>query len=268
MSRLYNFVFTINNYLQEDIDLLDKLDCQYLIYGKEIGESGTPHLQGYCELLKQERFSAVKKWLPRAHIEIRKGKQEQAIVYCMKEDKKPYQRGTPRMKQGTRTDLDFARELAIDQGMRAVTATCNYQQIKVAEKYLSYNEEPRDWPIEVIWITGPPGCGKSRLAHEMCPDAYWKDSSIWWDGYDGHEDVILDDYRDSWWDLDYTLRVLQTLPFLIQFKGGYRQLRGRKFIITSVKEPMDCYAALIGEPHAQFLRRIHQIIRLPSLAKK
>jgi len=34
-----NVVFTINNYTQEEIDHLKKLDEKYIIFGKEIGDT-------------------------------------------------------------------------------------------------------------------------------------------------------------------------------------------------------------------------------------
>lgn len=61
--------FTLNNYLETDIQdfvaLLGK-DDKYVI-GKEVGDSGTPHLQGHIEFKKGRRLSAVRKLIPRAH---------------------------------------------------------------------------------------------------------------------------------------------------------------------------------------------------------
>lgn len=65
-NPVINWTFTLNNYRQEDFEHLDKLYSQghfkYLIYGKEIcPTTGTPHLQGFCQLSKKQRFSGVKK---------------------------------------------------------------------------------------------------------------------------------------------------------------------------------------------------------------
>ena len=57
-----NLVFTVNNCTEEDFNRLQHHQMfKYVIIGKEISESGTPHLQGYAELKKQIAFSTVKK---------------------------------------------------------------------------------------------------------------------------------------------------------------------------------------------------------------
>nr|WDW25898.1 MAG: replication-associated protein [Cressdnaviricota sp.] len=257
-----NWVFTINNWSEDDIESIEKWNVKYVIYGKEVGESGTPHLQGYVELDKVGRFSAVKKLHGTAHWEQRLGTQEEAIAYCMK-DGDFVERGT-RKRAGTRTDLDRVRQMAVESGMRAVSATGNMQQIRVAEKYLTYNEEPRDWETEVIWIYGPTGSGKSRLARELThvDDVYTKnDGSKWWDGYDNHEDVIIDDFRDSWWSITEMLSLLDRYEKRVEYKGGYRQFRPKKIIITSAVKPERCYAGT-GEAINQLLRRIKEIKKM------
>ncbi|QMW68933.1 replication-associated protein [Crucivirus-474] len=85
------FCFTLNNY--EDADLArianlvlipGRIKC--LIYGKEIGELGTPHLQGYVVYVNPVRYSAVKADIsPRIHVEKQKCKLNQkAWDYCDK----------------------------------------------------------------------------------------------------------------------------------------------------------------------------------------
>lgn len=53
-------------------------------YQDEIGDEGTLHIQGAVQTT-QVRFSAIKKWLPRAHIEVARNKKA-LLNYVEKED--------------------------------------------------------------------------------------------------------------------------------------------------------------------------------------
>lgn len=263
MSVVRCACFTLNNYTFDDLVRLGGLKdhVKYLVMGAEVGEQGTPHLQGYVEFNKSIRFNSAKKLLgDRVHIEQRRGTQQQAIDYC-KKDGDVWEMGTPG-NQGKRVDLDNVRQLAMDGGMRAVSRTSSLQQIKVAEKYLTYNEEPRDWKPEVYWLWGKTGVGKSRRAREIAgdQDTYCKnDGTKWWTGYDGHEVVIIDDFRDSWWSLTEMLSLLDRYEKIVEYKGGHRQFKPRTIIVTSAMSPEACYKNT-GERIDQLLRRIDHII--------
>lgn len=267
MSQIINFCFTLNNYsLDEELDILcTSLPVMYIIYGYEIGKNGTKHLQGYCELNHKMRLNTIKKLgigFERMHIEKRKGTQSQAIEYC-KKDNDWIEYGTPKtLRQGQRNDLDEVRIAARDQGMKEVSTWGNLQEIRVAEKYLQYNEPKRTWKPTVTWIWGPTGTGKSRYAHETLPDAYTKsDSTKWWDGYDGQRDVILDDYRGDWMKLSELLTLIDRYERRIEYKGGSRQFLAKNIIITSCKHPQEVYQ-VPDENINQLLRRIDNIKHL------
>lgn len=72
-----NYCFTLNNYEAKDIENLTKnfADAKY-IFQEETGESGTRHLQGYVEFKNDRSFDAIKKLIPRAHIEPAKKKRQ------------------------------------------------------------------------------------------------------------------------------------------------------------------------------------------------
>jgi len=256
-----NYCFTINNWKEEDLVTLKGIKSEYYIFGIEVGEKGTPHLQGYIELGSPKRLTTLaKEFDGRAHLEPRKGTQEQAIVYCKKEGQYT-EFGKPK-EQGSRKDLDQVRQMALAEGMRGVTSICNMQQINVAQKFLTYNEEPRCWKPEVIWIWGLTGSGKSRYARELCnEDVYTKSSGHkWWDGYDAHECCIIDDFRDSWWPLTEMLRLLDRYECLIEVKGGFRQFRSKKIIVTSIYSPKEVYLKA-SEDLNQLERRIDKVIQ-------
>ena len=93
-----SYCFTINNYSNADENLLKDLPYKYLVYGREVGENGTPHLQGYVEFHSKRHFSAVKKLHTTAHWEVRKGTAQQAAEYC-KKDNDFFEDGTISMSQ-------------------------------------------------------------------------------------------------------------------------------------------------------------------------
>lgn len=84
--------FTLNNYSNDDVVTMNSWfssNSSYIM-AEEVGESGTPHLQGYIELKKKMRFTAIKKLNNCLHLEKSKGNRASNITYCMKGDGKKY----------------------------------------------------------------------------------------------------------------------------------------------------------------------------------
>jgi len=87
-----NWIFTINNPEEEEIltsELLWMNNLKFLLAIPEIGEEGTFHYQGYLELREPRALVWLKKRLPRAHLEKRRGSRNQAVRYCLKTVKEP-----------------------------------------------------------------------------------------------------------------------------------------------------------------------------------
>lgn len=78
--------FTVNNFTENELtQITNDFKHDKIIIGKEVGEEGTPHLQGYVEFKNAISFNSLKKILKRAHIEKAKGTTEDNIRYCSKE---------------------------------------------------------------------------------------------------------------------------------------------------------------------------------------
>jgi len=91
-------MFTINNPKKQNPLLWPGV--KFLVYQKEQGDKGTPHLQGYVQFEKPKRLSGCKKVDPTAHWEARMGTHEEAVNYCTKKDTRigsPIRRGVPRV---------------------------------------------------------------------------------------------------------------------------------------------------------------------------
>lgn len=85
-----NWAFTLNNPLKSEVETLEiefNEYCKKWIMGNEVGEDGTPHIQGFFSLSKKLRFEQVKAFrgLTRAHLEHCKGSVKQNLLYCAKE---------------------------------------------------------------------------------------------------------------------------------------------------------------------------------------
>ena len=110
MSQGTRWCFTLNNPTDgETLDLIAKLQNQrnvkYGVYGKETGESGTPHLQGFVIFVSNKRLRACRLWLPRAHFELARGTSRQAADYC-KKDGEFDEYGELPSEQGRRRDIE------------------------------------------------------------------------------------------------------------------------------------------------------------------
>ena len=92
-SRTQYWCFTLNNYVPDDETYLRSVIesdlCTYIVFGRETGDSGTPHLQGYIELSTRKRMNQVKTLLghDRFHVEPRRRNSNavRASSYCKKD---------------------------------------------------------------------------------------------------------------------------------------------------------------------------------------
>lgn len=241
--------YTLNNPTEEERDAQRQLTCEYHIFGWERGESGTPHLQGYVHFKHQKTLSAVKKLMPRAHLEERRGTIQQAVDYCKKDGdfeefgEKPKTQEEKGAANKRRYDeaLQAAKEGRMDD-IPGDLLTKHYNTYKrIREDYL-----PKPVTLSELmneWRFGPTGTGKSRSAHEAYPDAYIKKADTpWWDGYSGQEVVIIDDFDKYHVKLGYQLKIwLDHYPFVAERKGGSALIRPKKVIITSNYHPRDIW---------------------------
>lgn len=121
MMSAKNWCFTLNNWTQPEYDHIVEYanscsDCIYFVAGREVGDSGTPHLQGFICFGSRRSLNAVKSALSaRMHLEVARGTPEEASVYC-KKDGDYVEYGTLPPSQGHRADWDSFREYVMDLG--------------------------------------------------------------------------------------------------------------------------------------------------------
>lgn len=258
---------TINNYTENDIEMLSSDKTTYLIYGKEIGENGTPHLQIYVEYGSSKRFDTMKKRYPRAHIEKRKGTALSASNYCKKDGN--FIETGKLSNQGLRSDLTQYK-LAIEDGMKVEEILTELPEVyhqygRTLEKLEDvFNRKKfRKWMTSCDWRYGETGTGKSETAFkDFDPDTHYvfKNDNGWWDGYNGQEIVIINDFRG---EIPYgiLLQMIDKYPFEVRRRNREPfPFLAKKVIITSFGTPNEVYKNLSqNDSLEQIYRRINLI---------
>ncbi len=258
MARYRNVCWTLNN----PVAMVDfePLQMEYLVYQEEISESGTYHFQGYCEFTKQKGKNAAKALLggSTVHIAPRYGTQAEAISYCKEEEKRvahtePYEYGEPR-SQGKRIDLEGFRD-AVAEGASLRDLLDDHLAIiarypRFYQTLTAMHRPVRTEQLQVTLLIGETGLGKTRYVYEKyqaSPDFYvtpLNNGTMWYDGYDRHTAVLLDDFsgKSSHISLCSLLRLLDRYPFFVPTKGGHTWWLPNEVFVTTNIFPKDWYS--------------------------
>ena len=221
--------------------------ARYFLGGFEVcPDTGRPHIQGYVEWTSAKTIRAAVSALspPGVHVEVCRGSAKQNREYCKKDDDY-VEIGEP-SSQGSRTDIE-AVKTAVDNGasIREIAEEHFEPFLRYGKGIREYKRlvtPPRDWPMELILYIGPTGTNKSRSAHEAYPGAFWKPHKAeWWDGYDGQETVIFDEFYGHRFSFTELLRLTDRYPYAVQVKGSYVEFTSKRIVFTSNQEPEDWY---------------------------
>lgn len=274
-QRSRAFCWTLNNYTQDEIELISLcLPCVYCCYGKEISESGTPHLQGFVYFKSARTLSSAIRIFPnRTHVEIMQGTIEQAIVYCKKDGdfcergvkpKSPKEKGDLEkfrwkliLSKAKNGDWDWIEENEPKLWLERKPMLISHLDLK--GEIMNYTHTPHEW-----WV-GPTGTGKSRKAHADYPDHFQKKLNKWWDGYTGQDVVVIEEWSPKNELTGSSLKIwADRYPFPAEIKGGTLQrLRPQKIIVLSNYTIEQCFSN--SEESEPLLRRFKVTVFKPEL---
>lgn len=251
---------------------------KYMVYQLELSESGSYHLQGYLELLSSQRITWIRttwpefaSWAP--HLEPRMGTRAEAIDYCQKEETRvsgPWSYGSDR-GQGSRSDLSLVA-MAVLNGDRNDTIMREYPST-----YLRYGKHIKsmacdvlksrkvDWNPTVTVFWGDPDAGKTYTCRYLAPGAYefmnQHGNTVWWDGYEGQEDIIFSDFGKG----ALPFRDFKTLwdnGCQVNVKGGTTRLMPKRIWISSNSAPEEWYPNVTDSlDRAALYRRITYCVK-------
>lgn len=245
------WTFTLNNWTDSELSNLKTIanTLRFIIVGKEMGESGTPHLQGYLEVKKRCTLTAVKTMLgSRYHLEIAHGDAEANIAYCSKEGDVVIKEGSP-VKQGQRKDLEEIK-IAIDEGLSYEGLWENHfssmvQYRRSFEEYANLKRLKNRVVPKVYFWWGKTGTGKTRGAFDLAESEY--DNSFWvwpggpwYDGYRGQRVAIFDEFHggdEQGCPFSMWKKLCDRYSLTVPIKGGFTNWAPEVIIFTSNIDP-------------------------------
>jgi len=168
-----------------------------------------------------------------------------AIAYCAKEESRvagPYTFGNI-PKKGVSQDLEVVKEKIVTG--TTISTLCQdhwgtmIRHGKAIERYMFYMTKPVMRPnIECTYIWGPSGVGKTRYVYdnENPEYVYSVDAGKWFDGYDGHPIILIDEFDKQDFknpNMAWYLRMLDRYPFKAEPKGGMTWCKAERFYLTA-----------------------------------
>lgn len=270
MSRSKYYCFTFNNYNDGDLAVLQfrlQEAATYYTIGREVAESGTRHLQGYIELSTRTRLNKVKSLLGfnGIHFECRRGSATEASEYC-KKDGDYVEFGTlSKPESGRRKDLDELHEsLKQKRSLRDISdehfgSFLKYRRSIYA--YRSLHQVQRNWKCSVIVYWGPTGTGKTRAVYDNSTDLWEYPGEGWFDGYDGQNQVLFDEFSGSSFKLPYLLKLLDRYPLQVPIKGDFVSWIPHEIYITSNINPRNWFSNAHTEHVAALFRRFTNVFQ-------
>lgn len=279
-TRHRAFCITINNWTQEDYSLALLSPYTYIIIGRERGtENNLPHLQIYLEVVNPISIATLaKKYFPRAHIEPRFGTARQAREYCTKEHFFEYGKIS---QQGLRTDFEIAkymlennisvREALESEMIKSVSTLTAYERL--SKYHVVHRPRPR-----VFWLYGPGGSGKTDKAYSLTGPNVYKCDLIekgWFDGYDRHKGIIVDDLDISSDDkktFNLLLALLDKNPLRVGVKGSSTGIAAEVIVITSQRAPWHIWYSVedmsLVHSHEPTVEQIERDINLRQIMRR
>lgn len=255
---------------------------RYYIWQQEVGESGTPHIQGYFISTSSIRLTGARSlFTMHPHLEKRSQSHEIARDYCKKatfDGALKNEHGDEPAGPGHRSDCALAAALVVSGQTDSQIAILypeifmrNHRGISALRAAINSSSPPALLPNTFL-LKGPTGSGKSRFVQEVFGhNCFWfttSPSGCWWDGYSGQETIIIDDVKPGTIGYLDLLRMLDRYPCRMAVKTTFtwRAATTINVVLTSNVEIEDWYSLLFekgyGTPY-EVRRRISTTIEFP-----
>lgn len=224
---------------------------------------GYHHWQFVAHFAKPIRLGGVRKLFGPYHAEPCLSKA--ALTYVWKDATSVpgsrFELGNKPVERSAAKDWDKVWDDAKAGSLQTIPADIrirSYHTLKRIAK--DYCQAPFREGIKVFVYWGATATGKS---HRMFEESYSggiipyvkASTTKWWDGYQGQERVIIDEFRGQI-SIEHVLKWFDKYPCYVEEKGGQVALKANEFWICSNLHPEQWYPTMDIESKAALLRRL------------
>lgn len=274
-GRHRNWVFTIFKYEgYESWKVCLPKGVKYLIFQLELTPTTKRlHWQGYLQLTTSRTLAWLKKHLhPTARFapEYENSSPEKNQLYCSKKEtyvEGPWELGEVsckgvKRKKATEEFVDLVKSGATDRELIEAYPSIYLQSHNAVKKIRTAYAEPSK-EVRVIVHWGVPGAGKTysvydKHGQENVFSLTQEDHTVWFDGYDGQEVLLIDDFY-GWIKFSQLLKYIDQYPVQFPIKGGKVWRQCKYIYFTSNVHPDQWYSYDEHKQYAALDRRIHEI---------
>lgn len=221
------------------LDTLDKV-IHYVI-ATEQHKDGNQHLHAYVKYVDgvYKKQAPSKFDFAKYHGNYQPVRSAKSVVkYCTKENNylSNFDISTYTSKKG-KLSVDIIKSKSAAAAL--TDGDISFLQVRAYQAARSVLELPYEHTGERgLWIYGPPRVGKSRIIREFATlngyRLFSKGQNRWFDGYDGEELIMIDDYDQRGNGMDHLIKIwTDRYACAGEIKGSTVQLRHKVFAVTS-----------------------------------
>lgn len=259
-----------------DREYVEEALSNYAYMGQlEEGKSGYRHWQILIENPHAIRFTTLKNLIPKAHIEPRAGSLRQAAEYVTKEDSRvegepPLENGRIVItnEQGRRKDVEVIREAILEENKSVDQVLLDFPEAARMQAYVRELVSARDRrnargimrDVEVIYLYGEPGTGKTHWVYANFPDLYRvTDYNHPYDSYDAEDVLVLDEFTGQLGLTDLN-NLLDVYPLQLPARYANRTAMFTKVVMISNLPPWTLYNGHPDILRRAFIRRVDRVL--------
>lgn len=228
-----------------------------IAYKEKAPTTGHEHIHCYVQFNNSTQLAISK--IQGAHIEACRGSPQQNVDYIKKDGIIIWETGKIRLTGNPtiRDIMEMEKEEIYDLPWQMMNTA---MKIKAEQ---ANDIDIDDWKkdVEIIWIMGPSGIGKTERAKKIVRDKaekygtkvnIVKYTNTFWQGVGNAKIAIYDDFRDSHMHPSEFINFIDYNYHTINIKGGEKRNEYNLIIITSVQDPHFIYPGMKdNEPRTQ-----------------